>query len=132
MGKLLIRDMDKPINAELLTEQLHSALGDVFISVLPLNGKTRITLNSPTESDVTIATQIIQAHNATDQTTAQQTFMTIKNLLQGTVGKNVLDLTNGERWALLAGLLYHNQAIAQDMTIRPLSAWIARQDVNDD
>jgi len=130
--RIVYRDIAKSVNGELLAQELRAALGDILIHVREINGKTRIALNTPSPADITTATQIVQAHSADSLTEAQQTLDTIKTLIQGATGKNVLDLTTAERWALLAGLHYQNQAIAPDMTIRAPRHWITKQDIDND
>lgn len=133
MGKrILYRDIQKTVNIPLLYQELAAALGSVLVGVKAVEDGTRIALLDPSPENITTATQIVQAHDASQLTAAQQALETIKELIQEAVGKTVTDLTTAERWALLAGLLYQNKAIAPDMTIRPPRYWIAEQDVTDD
>lgn len=131
-GRLISRDIQKEVNIELLTQELSAALGNVLVAVRPLDKGTRIVLQDPTPDDINTSTQIVQTHDAGALTEAQQSFETIKTLILGAVGKSVMDLSTAERWALLAGLLYQNQALAPDMTVRAPRYWIARQETTDD
>jgi hypothetical protein len=130
--RLVSRDIQKEVNIELLTQELRTGLGDVLVDVRPLDKGTRIVLQGPNPAEVNTAIQIVQAHDPAALTEAQKTFETIKTLILGTVGKRVNDLSTAERWALLAGLLYQNQAITPDMTVRAPHYWIARQETSDD
>jgi len=133
MAKRIVSQwIEKPVNVERLAEELRLVLGDILVNIRAENGRTRISLLSPSPDDIVTATQIVQAHNANTLTDAQQTLQTIKDLIHGSVGKNVVDLTTPERWALLAGLLYQNRALTPDMTIRPPQRWIIKQDTDDD
>jgi hypothetical protein len=130
---IVYQDISKPVNRDLLAHELRAALQEVFISVRSLdNGLTRLSFHAPTEAEVVIATQIVQAHNPDQLTDSQQTLTTIRKLIVGSVGKNILELSDNERWALLAGLLYQSRAITPEMTVRHPKAWIVHQDTEED
>lgn len=130
--RLVAHDIAKLVNRELLTNELRAVLGDTLVRIYGIDTGTRIVLLDPSADALALVTQIVQAHDASALTDAQQTFATIKGLIQEAVGKSVSDLTTAERWALLAGLLYQNRAINPDMTVRPPRLWITSQDTNDD
>ena len=51
----------------------------------------------------------------------------ILQLAQSAVGVDVRQLTDNQRWALLAVLMWDRKAIGNDLTIRPLGEWVTRQ-----
>lgn len=51
----------------------------------------------------------------------------ILNLAQSAVGIDIRNLSDSQRWALLAVLMWDRKAIANDLTIRPLSDWVVRK-----
>ena len=51
----------------------------------------------------------------------------VLQLAQSAVGVDIRQLTDAQRWALLAVVLFDKKAIAADLKIRPLRDWVIRK-----
>ena len=130
--RIVTQQFDKSVNVELLSEELHEALGETFVHVRINNGQTRIALLSPSSKDLDRVKKMVDDHKQDAHTKGQKVLSDIYVAVDKLVGKPVTDLTTPEKWDLFIALLYQSKAISPDMTIRSSQRWIAPQDTDDD
>lgn len=117
------------IKISLLKEELIAAGLDVYGLGLDENDALFVRFlengikRPPTAAEQQTIDAVVAAHDPDGLTKVEQLRETIKGLAQSAVGVTLNNLTNNQKDALLAILLWQAGAVADDLTVNPLKDW---------
>ena len=114
------------INMEKLDADIRAAVA-TFGGLSRGRDRTRLTLhfeNNTTDEQIATAQGMVTSHDPNSKTPEQQARLDLKVVAQSAVGVAYADLTTAQLKALLAVLIMESGGLANDLTIKPLAAWV--------
>lgn len=121
MKKIVIT---KPINTELLIDQLNTAyaLSTPFWLYQDAN---ELSVQIPDILDVALAQTVLNNHVAADLSAAQTLRNSIVAIAQTAVEVKLINLTAAQIKALMALVLYNQGGVSAMLTVKPLTTWVS-------